>query len=337
MTSSMLGPDELADLPGDDSDTEEDESDDQADEAMGRRRSSKKDRASLSKSVGHSHVENDLKAFLQQEGYDDDDNSEEKSLDQLKQVNNIADEALSSIQGRLFNAKSSPVFPDAGEEPAPPRRVRNRRAGIVSRSSTAPNATKQSVPTWKPLSSGQHDPTPEEKEQIKKEDAEHQQQQQGLAGLWNKLTTSFTSEAKAPAAAVSPVQPSPSVPKKEISGATYFRRAKRRAEKCQFLQAVALFNFALVRQREEMGEDHVNCATTLNEIGVCWMMLGERYPAMTAFEEALYIRQRRLGHGAMEVAETTNNIWMILHEERQELEGMMEEGNEEEDEEWDGE
>jgi hypothetical protein len=39
---------------------------------------------------------------------------------------------------------------------------------------------------------------------------------------------------------------------------------------------------------------------------------------MTAFEEALYIMQKRLGDGAEEVAEVTNNIWMVLHEQREE-------------------
>ena len=71
------------------------------------------------------------------------------------------------------------------------------------------------------------------------------------------------------------------------------------ADKCRFLEAVALYNFALVRQREDLGEDHLDCGTTLNEIGVAWMMLGERYPALTALEEALYIRQKALGDGAM--------------------------------------
>ncbi len=49
----------------------------------------------------------------------------------------------------------------------------------------------------------------------------------------------------------------------------------------------------------------------------------------TAFEEALYIRQKALGPGALEVAETTNNIWMILHEQRCEMEEEMNNGNNE--------
>ena len=83
---------------------------------------------------------------------------------------------------------------------------------------------------------------------------------------------------------------------------------------------MALYNLALMKQREQLGENHIDCGNTLNEIGICWMMLGERYPALTAFEESLFILQKHLGDGAMEVAEVTNNIWMILHEERCEME-----------------
>lgn len=177
-------------------------------------------------------------------------------------------------------------------------------------------------------------------------------------GFWGKLTASFTAPAAATkggkieggggsrrisidslsawgtnpgsSASISRQISGGSVPgpNKEISPAVYFRKGKKKAKKSQYLQAVALFNFALVRQREELGEDHIDCGTTLNEIGVCWMMLGERYPAITAFEEALFIRQKHCGDGAMEVAEVTNNIWMILHEERCEMEKMMQEMDE---------
>eukprot|EP00804_Cyclotella_cryptica_P016678 CCRYP_002000-RA/>CCRYP_002000-RA protein AED:0.00 eAED:0.00 QI:95/1/1/1/1/1/2/78/364 len=109
-------------------------------------------------------------------------------------------------------------------------------------------------------------------------------------------------------------------PNKKISGARYFRKGKSKAAKGLFLDAVALYNFALMRQREDLGEDHSDCGATLNEIGLAWMMLGERFSALTAFEEALYIRQKSFGDGAKEVAETTNNIWMVLHEQRLELE-----------------
>ena len=93
----------------------------------------------------------------------------------------------------------------------------------------------------------------------------------GMGGLLSKFSKSITGAAAR--------APPPKV-KKPADGATYFRRGKRKAEKCLFLEAVALFNFALEKQREELGEDHLDCATTLNEIGNAWMMLDEKYPAL---------------------------------------------------------
>jgi len=181
---------------------------------------------------------------------------------------------------------------------------------------------------------------------IKVEADEAEAEVKGIGGFWGKLTSSVfgadggkhassTSLAKTVSSTSISKQAektSAKVPglKKEISTATYIRKGKKKAAKAEYLQAVALYNFALVRQREELGPNHIDCGTTLNEIGMCWMMLGERYPALTAFEEALFIRQKHLGDGAMEVAEITNNIWMILHEERNEMENMMKEGNESE-------
>jgi len=55
------------------------------------------------------------------------------------------------------------------------------------------------------------------------------------------------------------------------------------------------------------------------------MMLGERYPALTALEEALYIRKKKLGDGAKEIAETTANILMVFEEEREDMECMVQE------------
>ncbi|KAL7552915.1 hypothetical protein ACHAWF_016164 [Thalassiosira exigua] len=138
-----------------------------------------------------------------------------------------------------------------------------------------------------------------------------------FGGLWNKRSSSSKAEV-APGKEEEPPPPTcgQSI-KKEVDGATYFRRGKRKANKSQFLEALARYNLALVRQREELGENHLACGTTLHEIGVCWMMLGDRQPALTAFEEALYIRQQELGDGAMEVVETTNKIWTILVEERE--------------------
>ena len=191
--------------------------------------------------------------------------------------------------------------------PTPPRRVATRR-----RQSVGPGTSNSK---WKPLSG----PSPPQKVEEEKEEAnETVEGETGtgvVGGLWNKFTKSVSGGSTP---SLLSVGSSNSLEPKKIDGAKYFRRGKRRADKCQFLEAVALFNFALVRQREELGKNHINCGRTLNEIGLCWMMLGERYPAMTAFEEALYILQKRLGDGAEEVAEVTNNIWMVLHEQREE-------------------
>lgn len=48
-----------------------------------------------------------------------------------------------------------------------------------------------------------------------------------------------------------------------------------------------------------------------------------------AFEEALFIRQKNLGPGAKEVAETTNSIWMLLHQQNCEMKDSTKEENEE--------
>jgi tetratricopeptide (TPR) repeat protein len=181
----------------------------------------------------------------------------------------------------------------------------NRRSAVVSGK-------------WKPLSSDWRN--------LKKQDAAPRTVPEEVGGVgpwWKKVASSFGSQVS--------LSQQPLKRAKKIDGAAYFRRGKRKADKCDFLQAAALYNLALVEQREELGENHLDCGATLNEIGVCWMMMGEHYPAKTAFEEALYIRQLCLGAGAPELAETTNNIWMLLHEQRAEMEDFLDEKGDEEE------
>ena len=163
----------------------------------------------------------------------------------------------------------------------------------------------------------------------------------GLGGVWNKLSSLsreiseiiFDADDTDNTMKASPIaKPKKRIDVRGVAQASvpydyYIVRGKKKANKGQYLQAVALYNLALIRQREGLSVDHIECATTLNEIGACWMILSERYLALSAYEEALYIRQKHLGDGAMEVAETTNNIWMILHEERCEI--MEKEENDE--------
>lgn len=97
-----------------------------------------------------------------------------------------------------------------------------------------------------------------------------------------------------------------------INGSKVYKRGKRSADKGDWKKAVAYYHIALVKQREYYGEDHVRTAATLNALGEALMHLGELYGAMTALEEALHIRQILLGSGDQAVAETTNNIWLVL-------------------------
>ena len=193
-------------------------------------------------------------------------------------------------------------------DPAPVRRVRTQRRTAMAKSVGPGTSHTQ----WKPLSTptvdGDNDD--DEEQEVKKEETKPDTGAGGLGGLWNTFKKSLSGDSYQDALQET-TKPKP-------DGAKFFRRGKRRAEKCQFLEAVALFNFALINQREELGKNHIDCGRTLNEIGLCWLMMGERYPAMTAFEEALFIFQHNLGDGAQEVAEVTNNIWMVLHEQREE-------------------
>ena len=192
-------------------------------------------------------------------------------------------------------------------DPAPVRRVRTQRRTAMAKSVGPGTSHSQ----WKPLSTPTVDEDNDDDEgQEKAKEETKPEAGGGLGGLWNTFKKSLSGDSYQDALQET-TKPKP-------DGAKFFRRGKRRAEKCQFLEAVALFNFALINQREELGKNHIDCGRTLNEIGLCWLMMGERYPAMTAFEEALFIFQHNLGDGAQEVAEVTNNIWMLLHEQREE-------------------
>ena len=85
-------------------------------------------------------------------------------------------------------------------------------------------------------------------------------------------------------------------------------------------EALALYNRCLIMQREALGKDHIMVARTLHDIGLCLTALDQSFPALTALEEALWIRQHRLGPGDAAVAETTTALWKLLSHERQRIE-----------------
>ena len=225
--------------------------------------------------------------------------------------NSDADDDNNGVEGEgdNNNIAKEKSFSPTPVVPTPRRAATSRRAAFSQ--SVGPGTMSKSQ--WKPLSEPVSKRLSEqEQETTSNEVSEAGADTGGIGGLWNKFTSKLSGGTEVSAASTISLEP------RKIDGSKYFRRGKRRAEKCQFLEAVALFNFALVRQREDLGKNHIDCGRTLNEIGLCWMMLGERYPAMSAFEEALYIMQKNLGDGAEEVAEVTNNIWMVLHEQREE-------------------
>lgn len=253
--------------------------------------------SALSKSVNAVEVQ-------QLKDLDDDDTEyNSDSTEDLVFTKQDSDPKLDEIVNRIkeedndFSSRHSESVVQSSEE-----KEFNPETVLVGRLSQSVNV----VPTWKPLSSDvKGDDNEWEKEPLPENDIRRTSRRHragggggrgGIGNLWKSITQSFVVEQE-------PQPPTPKKqikePKKEISGAKYFRKGKKMADKCRFLEAVALYNFALVRQREDLGEDHLDCGTTLNEIGVAWMMLGERYPALTALEEALYIRQKALGDGAM--------------------------------------
>lgn len=99
---------------------------------------------------------------------------------------------------------------------------------------------------------------------------------------------------------------------KSVKGNRVFIRGQQSAAKGDWKKAVAYYHIALVKQRKYYGEDHIITSNTLNDLGLALVHLGQHFGALTALEEALHIRQKILGAGAEEVAETTSNIWMVL-------------------------
>lgn len=93
-----------------------------------------------------------------------------------------------------------------------------------------------------------------------------------------------------------------------------YRKAINATYNKQWSTALDLFNSALIIQRKAYGMDHPLTARTLNEIGLVLHRMGELFAALTAFEEALFIRQETLGAGHPDVVEITNNMCRLLDE-----------------------
>lgn len=85
------------------------------------------------------------------------------------------------------------------------------------------------------------------------------------------------------------------------------------AERGRHRHALKHLNECMVLQRENLGDDDTpEAARTLNAIGVVLSEIGEDFAALTALEEALYIRQTVQGPGHEDGAETLSNLTHLL-------------------------
>ena len=85
------------------------------------------------------------------------------------------------------------------------------------------------------------------------------------------------------------------------------------AERGRHRHALKHFNECLVLQRDNLGDDDTpEAARTLNAIGVVLSEIDEDFAALTALEEALYIRQTVQGPGHEDAAETLSNLTNLL-------------------------
>ena len=92
-----------------------------------------------------------------------------------------------------------------------------------------------------------------------------------------------------------------------------YKKGTLEAERGRHRHALKYYNECLVLQRDSLGDDDTpEAARTLNAIGVVLIEIGEDFAALTALEEALYIRQTILGPGHEDAAETLSNLTHLL-------------------------
>ena len=89
-------------------------------------------------------------------------------------------------------------------------------------------------------------------------------------------------------------------------------KAKRLRVDHEWSAALKLYNEILTEQRNKLGEDHLDCGKTLNDIGVVLMQMGENFPEFTALKESLYILKETLEVDAPEVVETSICITVLM-------------------------
>ena len=71
-----------------------------------------------------------------------------------------------------------------------------------------------------------------------------------------------------------------------------------------------------------IGEEHIDCGTTWNNIGRIYFQKGDYHNAMQAYENALSIRRKTQGESA-DVAATIFNIGQVFHQQNEREEALM--------------
>ena len=92
----------------------------------------------------------------------------------------------------------------------------------------------------------------------------------------------------------------------------HYIQAKQLSVDREWAAALRLYNKILIEQRNKLGEDHLDCGKTLNDIGVVLMQMEENFSAFKALREALYIQKETLGVDAPEVVETSIYIAALM-------------------------
>ncbi|KAL7472768.1 hypothetical protein ACHAXS_013163 [Conticribra weissflogii] len=87
-----------------------------------------------------------------------------------------------------------------------------------------------------------------------------------------------------------------------------------KAERSSTRKAMGLFRQALSIRTENLGPDHVDVATTLNNIGRIHVQQDEFDQALHFYEDALVIRRKRLGTNSLDYAATAFNAGQSLHQ-----------------------
>jgi len=85
-------------------------------------------------------------------------------------------------------------------------------------------------------------------------------------------------------------------------------------ERSSTRKAMGLFRQALSIRTENLGPDHVDVATTLNNIGRIHVQQDEFDKALHFYEDALVIRRKRLGTNSLDYAATAFNAGQSLHQ-----------------------